>query len=291
MEARQVEDTFKVGCVQSCTGKDRETNFELMALAIKRAVNMGARLVTLPETCNFMVSSREELVQMLCTESEDPFVVGMQALARDQGVHILLGSVAVHATGEGEACRAANRSLLINPDGLIAARYDKIHLFDVTLASGEVHAESRNYCAGSNAVVTDLPWGTLGMSVCYDVRFGRLYRRLAQAGADFITVPSAFTRPTGRAHWHVLLRARAIETGCFIIAPAQGGTHENGRQTYGHSLIVNPWGEILAEVANNTNIGDVEVIVADIKPSLVAQAREQIPSLRNGRGFTLDVSE
>jgi predicted amidohydrolase len=163
----------------------------------------------------------------------------------------------------------------------VVARYDKIHMFDVTLASGETHAESQNYQAGERAVLADLGLAKLGLSICYDVRFGALYRHLAQAGADIIAVPSAFTRPTGAAHWEVLLRARAIETGCFIVAPAQVGKHENGRETYGHSLIIDPWGKVLAQATDTQGI-----VFADLDLSLVAKARSQIPSLRHGQAFS-----
>jgi predicted amidohydrolase len=175
-----------------------------------------------------------------------------------------------------------NRSFLIDRKGDVAARYDKIHMFDVDLAGGESYRESSNYRSGELAVVADLPWGRLGMTVCYDLRFPALYRALAEAGASFLAIPSAFTKQTGEAHWHVLLRARAIENGCFVFAAAQGGKHENGRETYGHSLAIDPWGRILAE-------GGVEpgVLIADIDPAEVAVARAKVPSLRHGRRFEL----
>ena len=178
--------------------------------------------------------------------------------------------------------KAANRSFLIDPKGAIVARYDKIHMFDVDLAGGESYRESRNYRAGDLAVVTDLPWGRLGLTICYDMRFPALYRALAESGASFLAVPSAFTRQTGESHWHVLLRARAIETGCYIFAAAQGGRHENKRETFGHSLVVDPWGRIVAE-------GDTEpgVIFADIDPAAVATARGKVPSLQHGRRFEM----
>jgi predicted amidohydrolase len=175
----------------------------------------------------------------------------------------------------------ANRSFLIDPKGAVRARYDKIHMFDVDLGKGEVYRESKSYAAGTKAVTARLPWGRLGMTVCYDLRFPQLYRALAQEGADFLSVPSAFTRPSGSAHWHVLLRARAIETGCFVFAPAQCGVHEGGRKTYGHSLIVDPWGEVLADGGNEPGF-----ITARIEPERVIEARRRIPSLDHDRRFS-----
>jgi deaminated glutathione amidase len=184
------------------------------------------------------------------------------------------------AVGDGQL---ANRALLINPQGAVAARYDKIHMFDVQLPNGESYRESKVFRPGTEAVTADLPWGKLGLTICYDLRFPALYRTLAQAGAEILAIPSAFTKPTGQAHWHTLMRARAIETGCYVIAAAQAGQHENGRETYGHSLVVAPWGEIIAE-ANGHEPG---VIFADIDLAKVAEARAQVPSLQHDRPFKL----
>jgi predicted amidohydrolase len=202
----------------------------------------------------------------------------LRELARKLGIFIHVGSLAIKLAPE----KAANRSYLIAPSGEIAARYDKIHLFDVDLAGGESYRESRNYRPGEQAVLCDLPWGRLGLTVCYDLRFPALYRALAEAGAIMLAIPSAFTQQTGEAHWHVLNRARAIENGCFVFAAAQGGKHENGRETYGHSLIVDPWGRILAE-------GGAEpgVVIAEIDLADVAKARARIPSLQHGRRFEI----
>jgi predicted amidohydrolase len=175
-----------------------------------------------------------------------------------------------------------NRGFLINPQGEIAARYDKIHMFDVDLANGESYRESRSYAPGEHAVMADLPWGRLGVTICYDLRFPALYRALAEAGSMFLAIPSSFTKQTGEAHWHVLHRARAIENGCFVFAAAQGGSHENGRDTFGHSLIVDPWGRVLAEGGV-----DPTVVIADIDPAAVATARARIPSLQHGRRFEI----
>ncbi|MBM3565527.1 MAG: carbon-nitrogen hydrolase family protein, partial [Alphaproteobacteria bacterium] len=199
------------------------------------------------------------------------------------GAWLLAGSLALKAEGEAERC--ANRSILIAPTGAIEARYDKIHMFDVDLGPNEEgvrerYQESRSYRAGEKAVTADLPWGRLGMTICYDMRFPHLYRALAKKGAAFFSVPAAFTRPTGRAHWHVLLRARAIENGAFVFAPAQCGEHADGRKTYGHSLIVDPWGAVLAEGGE-----DVGVIAARIDPAKVAEARAKVPALSSDRDF------
>ena len=194
------------------------------------------------------------------------------------GIYIHIGSLAIKLSAD----RAVNRSFLIDPKGEIAARYDKIHMFDVDLADGESYRESRNYRPGESAVLADLPWGRLGLTICYDLRFPALYRALAEAGATMLAIPSAFTKQTGEAHWHVLMRARAIENGCFVFAAAQGGKHENGRETYGHSLIVDPWGRIIAE--GGTEPG---VVMAEIDPAEVTNARARIPSLQHGRRFEI----
>jgi predicted amidohydrolase len=208
------------------------------------------------------------------TEDADPGLIAFRALAKDLGVTLLIGSMAIRA-GSG---KCANRSFLIGPDGGVIATYDKIHMFDVQLSASNVHCESDSFAAGDKTVVAQLPAGPLGMTVCYDVRFPDLYRQLAVGGAKIIAVPAAFTRITGEAHWHILLRSRAIETGCFIIAPAQGGKHEDGRETYGHSLIIDPWGEILAEAGIEPG-----VITATLDLARVDEVRGKIPSLQHGR--------
>jgi len=210
-------------------------------------------------------------------EAHDPALPVFSALAKELNIWLLIGSLAIKVSDN----KTANRSFLLAPDGSIRARYSKIHLFDVELASGEVYRESNTVAGGGEAVMADTDWGRIGLTVCYDVRFPQLYRKLAQEGAFLFTVPSAFTVPTGVAHWHVLLRARAIENGAFVLAPAQGGLHANGRKTYGHSLIVSPWGEVLAEAG-----GDPGVIVADIDPELSKQAREKVPNLQHDRAFS-----
>jgi predicted amidohydrolase len=227
---------------------------------------------------NILSPRREQLFTKIVGEEHDASLATLREVARKLSIYIHIGSLAIKASPE----KAANRSFLIDRKGEIIARYDKIHMFDVDLAGGESYRESNTYRAGELAVVADLPWGRLGLTVCYDLRFPALYRALAEAGASFLAVPSAFTKQTGEAHWHVLMRARAIETGCYVLAAAQGGKHENGRETFGHSLVIDPWGKVIAE-------GGIEpgVIFADIDPAQVAAARGRIPSLLHGRRFEL----
>jgi predicted amidohydrolase len=271
-------DMFKAACVQLRTGRSMAENIAATSGLIREAAENGADLIMTPEMTSLMELGRTNLFAQIKPQDEDPALEAFRALAAELGRWLLVGSLAIR-TGEA---RAANRSFLIAPDGSIAASYDKLHMFDVDLAGGESYRESASYAAGSEAVTADLPWGRLGLTVCYDLRFPQLYRSLAGQGACFLAIPSAFTRKTGEAHWHVLVRARAIENGCFVFAPAQGGTHENGRETYGHSLIVSPWGEILAEAATEPG-----VIYADVDPAAVDQARQRIPALRHDRAFSV----
>jgi predicted amidohydrolase len=220
------------------------------------------------------------VLQAAQTEGESVALARLRALAAELGIFLHVGSLAIKL----DETRVANRSYLIDPEGGIAARYDKLHMFDVDLADGESHRESSHCRPGATAVVADLPFGRLGLSICYDLRFPQLYRALATAGAEFIAVPSAFTKQTGEAHWHVLIRARAIETGAFVLAATQGGLHESGRATYGHSLIVSPWGEILAEAGEEPG-----VIFADIDLAASAEARARIPALKAGREFEVEI--
>jgi deaminated glutathione amidase len=234
--------------------------------------------VLTPEMTNIIESKRERLMAAIVDEENDPTLAALREVARAHRIYVHIGSLAVKASPD----KAANRSFLIDRSGEIAARYDKIHMFDVDLAGGESYRESRSYRPGELAVVADLPWGRLGVTICYDLRFPALYRALAESGASFFSIPSAFTKPTGEAHWHVLLRARAIENGCFVFAAAQGGKHESGRETFGHSLVVDPWGKILAEGATEPG-----VILAEVDPAAVAAARSRIPSLHHGRRFEI----
>ena len=270
--------TFKVGLVQMRSGLDPQANLASLIASIDEAKRNGADYVQTPEMTNILALKRDDLFAKIVAEEQDPTLATMRELARKLSIYIHIGSLAIKATPE----KAANRAFVIDRNGDIAARYDKIHMFDVDLAGGESYRESNNYRAGDLAVVTDLPWGRLGVTICYDLRFPALYRALAEAGASFLAIPAAFTKQTGEAHWHVLMRARAIENGCYVIAAAQGGQHENGRSTFGHSIVVDPWGKIVVE-------GGIEpgVIMAEIDPAEVAAARAKVPSLRHGRRFEL----
>jgi deaminated glutathione amidase len=269
---------FRVGLIQMRSGRSPQANVAVAAALIRAAKAGGADYVQTPEMSNIMETDRARFFAALVPEEDDPMLAGARELARSCGLFVHLGSLAVRALPD----KAANRSFLIDPQGEIIARYDKIHMFDVDLASGESYRESRNYRAGELAVLADLPWGRLGLTICYDLRFPGLYRALAESGAGFLSIPSAFTKQTGEAHWHVLLRARAIENACFVFAAAQGGAHENGRNTYGHSLAIDPWGEVLVEAGIEPGVS-----LVDIDPQAVAAARSRIPSLQHGRRFEI----
>ena len=276
MAAENNNGTFRAGLVQMCSGRDVDKNVADASALIVEAARQGAQYVQTPEVTTLIETDRARLFAAVRPEDGNTAVARFSALARELGIWLHIGSMSV-LLGTG---RIANRSFLFAPDGAIEARFDKIHMFDVELPGGESYRESKNYQAGNTGVLAELPWGTLGLTVCYDLRFPHLYRALAQAGADFLAIPSAFTRKTGEAHWQVLLRARAIENGCFVLAAAQGGRHESGRETYGHSMIVSPWGDIVAEADVHPT-----VIVADIKSSDVQEARSRIPSLQHDRPF------
>ena len=269
--------SFKAACIQLRSSDDVAENIRVTSTLVREAAAGGARFIATPENTNIMAQDGRAKMAATFVEAQDPSLPAFAELAKDLHVWLLIGSLHIKVS----ETKTANRSYLFAPDGSIAARYTKIHLFDVTLASGESYRESSTVEGGHEAVVADTQFGAIGLSVCYDLRFPQLYRLLAKKGAFAFTIPSSFTVPTGTAHWHVLLRARAIENGAFVIAPAQGGTHANGRKTYGHSLIVSPWGEILAEAGT-----DPSVIFADIDPSLSKQAREKVPSLEHDRMFS-----
>jgi len=270
--------SFRAALVQMCSGRDVARNVRDAEALIRQAAAQGAEYVQTPEVTTLMELDRERLFAACRLEAETPAVARFAALAAELRLWLQIGSIAVLA-GNG---KLANRSLLFAPDGRIAARYDKIHMFDVELPGGESYQESRNYEPGRHAVLAELPWGKLGMTICYDLRFPYLHRALAEAGASFLAIPAAFTRTTGEAHWHALLRARAIEAQCFVLAAAQGGIHEHGRETFGHSLIIDPWGTILAEGGVHPS-----VIVADVEWGKVAEVRARVPSLEHGRPFEL----
>jgi deaminated glutathione amidase len=271
--------TFTAGLVQMRSGPSPQTNLDAAVRLIAQARERGAQYVLTPEMTNILEVKRERLFAAIAPEESDATLAALRELARRLRIVLHVGSLAIKLSAE----RAANRSFLIDESGEIVARYDKIHMFDVDLAGGESYRESRNYRPGEVAVTADLPWGRLGLTICYDLRFPALYRALAEAGSSFLAIPSAFTKQTGQAHWHVLNRARAIENGAFVFAAAQGGLHENGRETFGHSLIVDPWGGIIAEA-------DAEpgVVLASIDPGEVTAARAKIPSLSHGRRFEMN---
>ena len=268
---------FRAACVQLRSSDDVAENIRETVKLIREAAARGASFVTTPENTTLMAPDSATKLASSFDEANDPALPIFSDLAKELNIWLSIGSIAIKVSDT----KTANRSFLFAPDGAIAARYSKIHLFDAEAASGEVYRESNTVEGGDQAVVAETPWGRIGLTICYDVRFPQLYRKLAGKGAFLFTVPSAFTVPTGSAHWHVLLRARAIENGAFVIAAAQGGAHANGRKTYGHSLIVSPWGEVLAEAGT-----DPGVIVADIDPVLSTQAREKVPSLQHDRAFS-----
>lgn len=270
------ERSIRVGCVQMRSSEDEQENVGAASELIREAAGKGARFVATPENTNIMAADGGTKMAKVHAESDDPSLPALADLANKLNIWLLIGSLAIRAT-DG---KAFNRSYLIGPDGRVEARYDKIHLFDVDLASGERYRESDTVVPGEEAQVVALPWGRIGMSICYDVRFAQLYRSLAKAGAEVLTVPAAFTVPTGEAHWHILLRARAIENACFVLAPAQGGLHANGRKTFGHSLIVGPWGDVLAEAGT-----DPCTIVAELDLEETAKVRARVPALRHDRPF------
>ncbi|SRR5579871_1378304 len=271
-----VAATFRVALIQMRSGRTPAVNLDAAVKLIREAKAGGAGYVQTPEMTNILEARRDALMAAIVPENDDRSLAAFRDLARQLRLWLHIGSLALKASPD----RAVNRGFLIDPRGEIAARYDKIHMFDVDLPNGESYRESRSYAPGEHAVTANLPWGRLGLTICYDLRFPALYRALAEAGSMFLAIPSSFTKQTGEAHWHVLNRARAIENGCYVFAAAQGGSHENGRDTFGHSLIIDPWGRVLAEA-------DVEptVVIAEVDPVAVTTARSRIPSLQHGRRF------
>ena len=272
-----MSDTLKVACVQLTSTTDISENIQISSELIREAYSQGAQLISLPEVVNLVQRSRRKSAEVVRTEDEETSLRAYRELAAELGVWLHTGSLVIKLINEE---RNVNRSFLIDDKGAIAATYDKIHMFDVDLENGVSFRESRAFRPGDRAVVAETPWGGVGMTVCYDVRFAYLYRALAKAGASILMVPAAFTRQTGQAHWHILLQARAIETGCFVLASAQCGDHEDGRETYGHSLIVAPWGEILADGGEEPCI-----VVADLDFTKIDKARGMVPALSHDRDF------
>ncbi|WP_337269258.1 carbon-nitrogen hydrolase family protein [Oryzifoliimicrobium ureilyticus] len=272
--------SFKAAAIQMCSGTDPAKNAATMAQLVREAAAAGAVYVQTPEMTGLLQRDRAAAKAVITDEGADLIVQSARALAQELGIYLHIGSTPI-LLDEG---RMANRGFLFAPDGAILARYDKIHMFDVDLDNGESWRESAAYRPGSEAHVLSLPFADLGFAICYDVRFPQLFRAQAMAGAEVMSVPAAFTRQTGEAHWEILLRARAIENGIFVIAAAQGGLHEDGRETFGHSMIVDPWGKILAEADGSAAC----VISAEIDRQAAASARQKIPNLKNGRDFTVE---
>jgi predicted amidohydrolase len=270
---------FTAACIQMRSGRDVPKNRDAAVALVRQAADQGAHFAQTPEMTSLVCRDRAELFGKVGPEAQDPVLAALREVARERGIMVQIGSIAVK---EGD--KVANRAFLIDAAGEVVTSYDKIHLYDVDLPNGESWRESATYTGGSAAVAAETPWGYLGLTICYDVRFAALYKALAENGASFLSAPAAFTRQTGEAHWHVLHRARAIETGSFMISAAQGGLHEDGRETYGHSLIVDPWGRVLAE--GGTEPG---VVLAEIDTALVAEVRGRIPTLKNARPFKLEV--
>lgn len=274
---------MRIAVHQMCSGIDFARNAEKVSMAIQESARNGAKFYFAPEMCGLLDRDRARATAQIVTEAQHMFVTAAKTAAKDSGIWVHLGSVPVrHENGSG---KFANRSILIDSSGQVRARYDKMHLFDVDLASGESWRESSSYVAGSDAVLAETPLGPMGLTICYDLRFAELYGLLGRAGATVLTIPAAFTVPTGKAHWHILQRARAIENAVFVIAAAQSGVHEDGRETFGHSLVIDPWGNILLDMGKGEAIG-----YADIDLSQIDSVRRQIPVHANRRDMPADVT-
>ena len=269
-------EKFTAACLQFCAGDDQTANIKQAVQLTRECQAAGAQLICLPEYFAAIEVDDETTLLKAQREAEHPALQTFRKLAKELLVWIQIGSLPIRVS----ETQVNNRAFLINPKGEIAARYNKIHLFDVDLSNGESYHESKAVQAGTELIVADLPWGKLGLSICYDIRFPDQFRRLAQSGASFLATPAAFTQKTGEAHWHVLQRARAIENGCFVFAAGQCGVRETGRATYGHSLIIDPWGTILADAGEGTGF-----ITAEIDPNRVSEVRSMVPSLQHGRSY------
>ncbi len=272
--------TLPIALIQTRTPASPAAAFAHVEPLIRDAAAGGAKLILTPEATNFLIKDPAARAAALTTQDRDEVVGNLRALAQELGVWLLIGSAIVRSGHEGDD-RAANRSLLIDDAGAVVATYDKLHVYDVDLPTGERWRESAAIRPGDRAVVADTSWGRLGLTICYDIRFPHLYRALAKAGAGMISVPAAFTVPTGEAHWETLLRARAIETGCYILAPAQAGLHEDGRRTWGRSTVVGPWGEVVAKLDHD----EPGVLFAMLDFDAVTRARNAVPQLTHDRSF------
>ncbi len=268
---------LKVACIQTNSKSDPNINIREVSSLIRAARSNGAELITTPEVVGMLEPNREKALNKAQPENYHGVLREFRALSRELAIWLLIGSISIKLSNG----KLANRSFLINPDGQIIARYTKIHMFDVEVNDGSIYRESATYQPGTSACLARTPWGLVGLTICYDIRFPALYRDLAKAGAKIIFIPSAFTEVTGEAHWHILQRARAIENGCFIVSAAQTGMHEQNRKTFGHSIIVDPWGNILADADK-----DVGFITADLDLNLVDEVRKKIPSLTHDREYS-----
>lgn len=274
--------SLKVALIQTRTPATPQAALDHVAPLIREAATGGAQLILTPEATNFLIKDRDARDAVLAEADTDLVVQGLRDLARELEVWLLIGSAIVKSGHEGDD-RAANRSILIDDSGAVVSTYDKLHVYDVDLPTGESWRESASIRPGDAAVVADAPWGRLGLTICYDVRFPHLHRALAKAGALMIAVPAAFTVPTGEAHWETLLRARAIESGAYVLAPAQAGQHEDGRRTWGRSTVVAPWGEVVAKLDHD----EPGVLFATLDLDAVTRAREAIAQLTHDRDFAL----
>lgn len=273
-------NTIRAACVQLNSGTDIGANLKAAEVLIRQAASSGAQLIVTPENTDRIMKNQQEKLAT-CPRAEDhPGIAFFAALAKDLGVWLLIGSMGIKISDD----KVANRSHLFAPDGRLVSTYDKIHMFDVVLSDTEFYRESEVNQAGERSVVVETPLATLGLSICYDLRFAHLFRNMAKAGAQILCIPAAFTVPTGKAHWHTLMRARAIETGCFVMAPAQVGEHDGGRLTYGHSLVVAPWGEILGEMDGE----ETGFITVEIDLAAVDKARKAVPALQHDREFRIE---
>ncbi|GHF10510.1 amidohydrolase [Kordiimonas sediminis] len=271
-----------VALIQMTSSNDVAENIEAASTFIKEAAKAGARYVQTPETTHLMEMNRQSVLEKARAQEDDPGVQAFSALAKELGIWLHIGSLIIKTAED----RLANRAFLFGPDGCLRTSYDKLHLFDVDLDGGESYRESRLYDHGSQGQLVKTPDASIGISICYDLRFPYLYREMAQKGADILTVPAAFTKPTGEAHWYTLLRARAIENGAFVLAAAQTGLHATGRETYGHSLIIDPWGAVLVDAGTDTG-----VVNAVLDLEMVAKIRQRIPSLKHSRDVSIHVTD
>ena len=267
---------LRIACIQTNSSPNPEENIAIVSVLIREACAAGAELITTPEVVGMLEPDRIAALSKAQSEEKHQVLSAFQELALELGIWLLIGSISIKVSDT----KLSNRSFLINPNGEVIARYSKIHMFDVKVGDGHQYLESKTYEPGSKAVIAETPWGLMGLTICYDIRFPNLFRDLAKAGAKVIFSPAAFTRVTGEAHWHVLQRARAIENGCYIVSPAQVGTHANNRKTFGHSLIVNPWGEVLADGGTETGF-----IVSELDLGAVDICRSKVPSLYNDQAY------